>query len=112
MAEKKQVSKDIGLKVTPPKEKCEDVNCPFHGSLSVRGQIITGVVSSADMQRTIRVEREYMHYVPKYERYEKRTSSYAAHCPPCIKTKKGERVKIAECRPLSKTKSFVVIEKL
>ena len=53
-----------------------------------------------------------MHYVPKYERYEKRTSIYAAHCPPCIKTKIGDKVRIAECRPLSKTVSFVAIEKI
>ncbi len=53
-----------------------------------------------------------MHFVPKYERYEKRTSSYAAHCPPCIEAKLGDKVRIAECRPLSKTISFVTIEKL
>jgi small subunit ribosomal protein S17 len=53
-----------------------------------------------------------MHYVPKYERYEKRTSTFGAHCPPCIKTKVGDRVRIAECRPLSKMVSFVTIEKL
>jgi len=53
-----------------------------------------------------------MHFVPKYERYEKRTSSYAAHCPPCMEAKVGDKVRIAECRPLSKTISFVTIEKL
>jgi small subunit ribosomal protein S17 len=53
-----------------------------------------------------------MNYVPKYERYEKRTSTYAAHCPPCIKIKVGDKVRIAECRPLSKSISFVTIEKI
>jgi small subunit ribosomal protein S17 len=33
-----------------------------------------------------------------------------AHNPPCINAKEGDVVKIAECRPLSKTKKFVVIE--
>ena len=103
---------NIGLNVKTPKKKCTDQNCPFHGSLSVRGQIITGVVSSIKMQTSILVKREYMHLVPKYERYEKRTSSYAAHCPPCIEAKIGDKVRIAECRPLSKTISFVTIEKL
>jgi small subunit ribosomal protein S17 len=57
------------------------------------------------------VEREYLHYVPKYMRYERRRSRIHAHNPPCINAKVGDRVKIAECRPISKTVSFVVIEK-
>ncbi|MCK5459376.1 MAG: 30S ribosomal protein S17, partial [Thermoplasmatales archaeon] len=80
--------------------------------LPVRGQIITGEVVSRKMQESISVKREFMHYVKKYERYEKRTSTYHAHCPPCIKLKAGDNVRIAECRPLSKTVSFVAIEKL
>ncbi len=35
-----------------------------------------------------------------------------AHNPPCIDAKVGDRVRIGECRPLAKTVSFVVIEKL
>ncbi|MBN1455027.1 MAG: 30S ribosomal protein S17, partial [Methanomicrobia archaeon] len=41
----------------------------------------------------------------------KRQSKIHAHNPPCINAKVGDIVKIAECRPLSKTKSFVVVEK-
>lgn len=104
--------RDIGLNVKPPEEVCNDKNCPFHGTLPVRGQVITGIVSSTKMQRSITVKREYLHLVPKYERYEKRTSIYAAHCPPCLDIKVGDKVRIAECRPLSKTISFVAIEKL
>ena len=111
MAEKKS-PKNIGIKVKPPTETCDDQYCPFHGSLSVRGQIINGVVSSVKMKNSILVKREYMNYVPKYERYEKRTSIYPAHCPPCIKIDVGDKVRIAECRPLSKTISFVTIEKM
>ena len=112
MAEKKVETINIGLNVKSPTDSCNDKNCPFHGTLPVRGQIITGVVSATKMQDSILVKREYMHYVPKYERYEKRTSTFAAHCPPCIKTNVGDRVRIAECRPLSKSISFVTIEKL
>jgi small subunit ribosomal protein S17 len=108
---KKEEARNIGANVKPPTESCSDKNCPFHGTLPIRGQIITGVVSSAKMQDSILVKKEHMHYVPKYERYEKRTSKYAAHCPPCIKVKVGDNVKIAECRPISKTISFVTIEK-
>jgi small subunit ribosomal protein S17 len=102
----------IGLNVKPPKEKCNDRNCPFHGILPVRGQVIKGIVSSNKMKNSIIVKRQYSHYIPKYERYEKRTHKYAAHCPPCIKINIGDEVRIAECRPLSKTISFVTIEKI
>ena len=112
MAEKTTEVRNIGINVTPPKDTCTDQNCPYHGKLSVRGQIITGVVSSNKMKNTILVKREYMHLVPKYERYEKRTSIYSAHCPPCLSIEIGDKVRIAECRPLSKTVSFVAIEKL
>ncbi len=111
VAEKNE-ARNIGMNVKAPTESCNDKLCPFHGTLPVRGQIITGVVSSIKMQDSIRVKREYMNYVPKYERYEKRTSTYSAHCPPCIKAKVGDKVRIAECRPLNKTVSFVTIEKL
>ena len=111
MVENKE-SRNIGLTTKIPTEKCTDKNCPYHGSLSVRGQIITGLVSSIKMQNSIVVKKEYMHLIPKYERYEKRTSTYTAHCPPCINVKVGDNVKIAECRPLSKTVSFVTVEKI
>ena len=112
MSEKKNEARNIGLNVKTPTESCDDKYCPFHGSLPVRGQIITGIVSSVRMQNSILVKREFMNYVPKYERYEKRTSEYSAHCPPCIKLDVGDRVRIAECRPLSKSISFVAIEKI
>ena len=102
---------DIGIDVKMPEEECEDRNCPFHGRLPVRGQIIEGEVVSAKAQKTVVVSRSYMKKIRKYERYEKRRSKIHAHNPPCIDAKVGDVVKIAECRPLSKTKSFVVVEK-
>jgi len=51
-----------------------------------------------------------MRYVQKYERYEKRTSKYLAHAPPCLQAKAGATVTIMECRPLSKRVSYVMIE--
>lgn len=92
--------------------ECGDRNCPFHGTLSVRGQVIEGTVVSAKAKNTVIVLREYYHYVPKYRRYERRRSRIPAHRPPCLDVKEGDRVRIAECRPISKTVSFVVIEKL
>lgn len=109
---KKQKSRNIGYDVKSPEKECEDPNCPFHGKLSVRGKILKGNVVSSKMSKTVIVERNYLHFVPKYERYERKRSRIAAHNPSCIDVKKGDKVKIAECRPLTKTKHFVVIEKL
>ena len=111
LAEKKE-ARNIGLNVKPPSNGCNDQDCPFHGTLPVRGQVIMGTVVSTKRQNTVSVEREFMHYVKKYERYEKRTSTYHAHCPPCINLTVGDTVRIAECRPLSKTVSFVTVEKV
>jgi len=102
--------RDIGLDVTPPEGTCDDPNCPFHGKLPVRGQVFDGMVVSDKMTGTVVVLREFEKKVPKYERYEKRRSKVHAHNPPCLNAKEGDFVKIAECKPLSKTKSFVVVE--
>jgi small subunit ribosomal protein S17 len=103
---------DIGLGVKPPRKSCEDPHCPFHGQLAVRGKILDGLVASSKMARTITVERDYLHYVRKYLRYEKRRSRIMAHSPPCLEVKEGDRVRIAECRPISKEVAFVVVEKI
>jgi len=102
--------KDIGIDVAPPAAECSDENCPFHGSLPVRGQMIEGTVVSIKMDKTAVVERKYLKYQKKYERYEKRTSRYSAHAPECLGLKTGDRVTMMECRPLSKTVSFVIVE--
>ncbi|NWF87029.1 30S ribosomal protein S17 [Candidatus Bathyarchaeota archaeon] len=100
------------LTLKKPKKSCDDRNCPFHGSLPIRGRIFEGLVASAKMDKTVIVKRDYLHYVPKFMRYERRQSRIPSHNPPCINATEGDRVVIAECRPLSKTVSFVVVEKL
>jgi small subunit ribosomal protein S17 len=100
----------IGIDVKKPKKKCKNENCPFHGSLKVRGRMFSGKVKSAKAQKTIVVGWERARYIRKYERYEKRNSKVQAHLPKCIEVKEGDSVKIMECRPLSKTKHFVVVE--
>lgn len=109
---KKQKVRNIGIDVKPPEKICEDEKCPFHGTLPIRGKILEGTVVSAKAQKTAIIEINYLHYIPKYERYERRHSRIPAYNPECIAAKEGEKVKIAECRPVSKTKAFVVIEKV
>ncbi|MGQ3410987.1 30S ribosomal protein S17 [Natrinema sp. LN54] len=106
----------IGLDVeTPPEpenpEEYDYEKCPFYGELSVRGQILEGTVVSTDMDKTVVVEREYDVAVPKYDRHMKRRSRIPAHVPGVLEPLSvGDTVKIAETRPLSKTKSHVVVE--
>jgi archaeal ribosomal protein S17P len=99
----------LGLNVQQPEVACADENCPFHGTLSVRGQTIVGDVASTEMDKTVVVEREYDVKVPKYDRLMKRRSRISAHAPPCVELSVGDEVTIAETRPLSKTKSHVVV---
>lgn len=106
------MSLDIGIDVTPPKRAPApgDQKNPFNGTLRVRGSVIVGTVVSAKMQHTAIVQKEHDRVVEKYERIEKRTRRYAAHVPSNIDVHAGDEVVIAECRPLSKTVSFVVVE--
>ena len=100
------------LDVQPPRKSCNDPNCPFHGLLRIRGRILEGTVASAKMEKTVTVRLDNLRYVPKYKRYERRHSHISAHNPSCVGAAENDRVKIAECRPISKTVSFVVVEKM
>lgn len=102
-------TKNAGWDVKQPEKTCEDKNCPFHGSLKTRGKQFTGKVVSDKMQRSIVVEWTGWKYIPKYERYKKKKTKITVHNPPCLNAKEGDLVRICECRPLSKTKNFVVI---
>jgi small subunit ribosomal protein S17 len=103
------MKKSIGIPVKPPEQGCDEKNCAWHGNLPVRGRTFRGIVKSSKARRTVIVEWGYTHMVPKYQRYERRRSRVVAYNPPCLKARMGDEVIIAECRPLSKTKSFVVV---
>lgn len=105
-------SRNIGVILETPKQKCNDIKCPFHGKLSVRGRQFTGIVISTKMRKTAAIEFEGLQFLKKYERYEKRRTRLKAHNPECINAKDGDIVDVIECRPLSKTKNFVIVQKL
>jgi len=68
--------------------------------------LIGDVVSDkTDKTITVLVERRFMH--PVYKKYVKRSDKYAAH-DPANSCKVGDRVRIIECRPISKTKKWEV----
>ena len=106
--------KNIGLGFKTPKEAIEsnyiDRKCPFTSAVTIRGKILKGIVISTKMQRTIVVRRDYLHYVPKYNRYEKRHRNIPAHVSPAFSVKEGDIVLIGECRPLTKTVHFNVLK--
>ena len=81
-------------------------------SIRTRGRTFTGIVIDAKMQTTATVEWPRRKYVTKYERYETSRTRVKAHNPQDIDAKKGDIVKITECRPISKTKHFIIIEKI
>ena len=108
----KNKPKDIGIDVENPRNPWDgDVNDPFYGTLSVRGQILRGIVLKAKAQRTVVVQIDKMKYDTKYERYARSSSRINVHSPTSVGASEGDHVTIMECRPLSKTKSFVVIER-
>jgi small subunit ribosomal protein S17 len=102
--------RNIGITVSAPAKACNDPNCAFHGSLPVRGKSFNGIVVSSKSNKMVVVAKEYPHLVGKYKRLERRRSKLHAYLPACISAPEGQRVRIAECRPISKTVSFIVIE--
>jgi small subunit ribosomal protein S11e len=106
-------TRNIGLGYKTPKEAVEgtyiDKKCPFTSGTSIRGRILKGIVLSTRMKRTIVVRRDFLHYIRKFRRYEKRHKNTPAHASPAFRIKEGDVVQIAQCRPLSKTVRYNVV---
>ena len=106
--------KNIGLGFKTPQEAISgtyvDKKCPFTGNVSIRGKIMKGIVISTKMNRTIIIRRHYLHFIKKYNRFEKRHKNVAAHCSPAFRVKEGDVVTVGQCRPLSKTVRFNVLK--
>ena len=71
-------------------------------------RLTRGVVASDKGDKTIKVLVEYQTKHPKYGKYLKRRSVLHAH-DERNEAKEGDRVELAECRPLSKTKHHRLI---
>ena len=104
-------AKDIGIEAKAPKEVCNSDKCPWHGHLKIRGRIFNATVVSHSADSAI-MQWNYYRYIQKYERSERRKTRIAAHNPSCIDAKIGDTVRIGECRQISKTKCFVIFERL
>jgi small subunit ribosomal protein S17 len=71
-------------------------------------RILQGVVVSdkADKTVVVRVERRFKH--PLLQKTVRRSKRYQAHDPENT-FREGEQVRIQECRPISKSKSWEVL---
>jgi small subunit ribosomal protein S17 len=71
-------------------------------------RVLQGVVVSHACDKTVivRVERRVMH--PLYKKFVSRSKKYAAHDAD-NRYRTGDTVRIEECRPFSKRKSWLVI---
>ena len=73
-------------------------------------RVLTGRVTSDKQDKTITVlvERRVIH--PLYKKFIRRSKSYAAHDEANV-CKVGDQVRIEECRPFSKRKAWLLIER-
>lgn len=96
----KRFVREVGLGFKTPSSAINgsyiDKKCPWVGSISIRGRILSGRVVSTKMTRTIVIRREYLHYVPKYNRYERRHKNLVAHCSPAFRVEVGDEVTVGE----------------
>lgn len=76
----------------------------------LRGNEFTGTVVSTAMEKSCTVRWEHVEPAPKYERYERRNTKVSAHVPEDIDLNEGDEVVVSETRPISKTKSHIVVE--
>ncbi len=73
-------------------------------------RVLSGRVTSDRMDKTVTVlvDRRVMH--PLYKKFIRRSKKYAAHDEANL-CKAGDLVRIEECRPISKRKTWLVIER-
>ena len=69
---------------------------------------LTGRVVSNKMNKTIAVEIERLVKHPRYGKYIRRTTKLLAH-DEANESREGDTVTIAECRPLSRNKSWRLV---
>ncbi len=72
---------------------------------------ITAKVVSMKMQKTVIVEMVHVSRHPLYRKAVKKTKRFAAHVEN-MELAVGDTVKVLETKPMSKTKHFIVTEKV
>merc|ERR1719453_1623280 len=63
------------------------------------------------MKNTVTLRRDYLHYIKKYNRFEKRHHNLPAHLTPAFgRTRVGDIVTVGQTRPVSKTVNSALSE--
>ena len=103
------MTKNIGLPVKEPKNEAveNESNNPFNGSLAIRGKLFEGIVINAKAKGTAVIQKESPIYFTKIKRFGRSKNKIHAHVPSNLTVQVGDYVVAAECRPVSKSVSFV-----
>ena len=80
----------------------KEIKIPQHSPRRV------GIVESDARDKSRRVAVSFTVKHPKYGKYMRRRTTLHVHDAENV-SKKGDRVEIAECRPVSKTKSWILL---
>lgn len=106
--------KQVGLGIKTPRTAIEgtyvDKKCPWTGNVNIRGKLITGVIKTTKMTNTVIIRKDYLHYIKKYNRFEKRHMNTPVHVSPAFRVKPGDEILAGQCRPLSKTVRFNMLK--
>lgn len=93
------------------KKKVEAVPASEAEQASTGRRTREGVVSSNKMQKTIIVEVTRLEQHPEFKKTIKRKLKYSVHDEK-NEAKKGDKVRIIETRPISKTKRWTLVQVL
>ncbi|XP_012665350.1 40S ribosomal protein S11-like [Otolemur garnettii] len=97
-----QYYENIGLGFKILKETIEgtyiDRKYPFAGKVPIRGWVLPGVVTKMKMQRTIVICQDSLHYICKYNHFEKHHKNKSAHLSPASGI--GDIVTVGKSQPL------------
>ena len=106
------MARNIGISVKKSTKSpiSGEKNNPFNGSLSIRGKLFEGIVVNAKAKHTVTIEKKSFINFSKFRRYGRSKNRIHAHVPSNLDIKEGDRVLAAECRPISKSVSFVIVE--
>ena len=106
--------KPVGLGIKTPRAAIEgtyvDKKCPWTGKVNIRGKMMTGVIRTTKMKNTVIIRKDYLHYIKKYNRFEKRHKNTPVHVSPAFRVKQGDEILAGQCRPISKTVRFNMLK--
>lgn len=91
----------------PKPAKAARAPAPKQPPFEMHGRTLRGTVTSDKMEKTIVVEVTRLVQHPIVEKYIRRSTVVKAHDEK-REAKEGDEVEVIECRPLSKTKRFLL----